>query len=138
MPSVQLKSIPRDAPIVLVVSDGGCSGRYATLPVGGNLFVLPNKTMLPCLDLPIANDLEFEIIGLRFTWGTQDVYVATLFGVNHRSKNNILWKSYVGDHLGLDIESKFLMRALHASFYCKDGFISRRTCPPNDQCQWQR
>jgi len=138
MPYVQLREIPRDCPIVVLISDGGCGGMYATLPVGGNIFALPTKTMLPGLGLPIANDLEYEAIGLRFTWGTQIVYVARIFGVNRKSKNNVHWKSYVGDHLGLDIQSKCFMRALHGSFYCKDGSIGRRDCPPNDQCQWQR
>lgn len=128
----QFDSLGKKNPIVFIKSDGLCGGSYATVTIGNHI-VLPTKAILRSLriDMPIPPHAESKIIMLPFVWGKQRIFVASIGGPRVSVKD-VVWKSFTGEHEGLDPESTCWMRALHSSFYCQDGFLGQRQGPPTN------
>jgi hypothetical protein len=144
MLSVSGDHLRRDIPIVVLISDGGCGGLYATVEVQGcvtghkTMLTLPTRDTWKCLKIGDLSDHEFNIIHLHFTWGIEQVYVSTTPCTDTDSTTCSSWKSYIGEHRGLESRAKCVMRTLHYGYYCKDGFLGMRDEPPSDSCSFLR
>jgi hypothetical protein len=131
-----------DVPIVVLKHDGGCGGVYATMYMEANqdsrktILTLPTKNTWTFLSVKTPRNREFRIIKLRLNWGIQEVYVIEN-GIDVDSA--IPWKQYTGQHRGLGRYAKTIMEKLHSEYFCKDGFLGKRTEPPsNTTCMYLR
>ena len=79
---------------------------------GQKKLTLPTKNTWSLLGLALPLDSQFEIIVLRFRHWTKTIYVTDMKQMDPGLGGTTCWKSFIGEHGGLEVESKRVMCAL--------------------------